>query len=868
MLSVAALPSGGQGYYLGLVAANYYAGGREPPGIWSGSGVREFGLVPGSVVAVEHLSRLCDGFDPHDPSRRLVWNAGMIAGRSPRAPGTDLTFSCPKSVSILWACSDEETQAVIERIVLHSAEEALGHIERHCGLARVGRLGVRLERVPLTFALFPQSSSRSNDMQLHIHCLLVNATRHADGRTTAIDPTHLYHHQHAAGTLFRVAVAEGLRRHLGIETELKASGRYHTFEVKGIDPQAIEHYSKRSADIVGDLGKKGLTRETSTAGMKELSNKGTRKGKEERPRSELIGEWKAEAARLFGITPEGLRRLHGRVTGLTPYEKGLLREAAFHEGMADLEEQHSHWDIAAVYQKVAEHAQARGLSAGDVRRVVEEKLDGPELIRLGELRTARRTVDESPGNAWKPRHYIDRFEERFTTPAVLRAERRLLAAAERIADAPGDESPPALVKRAIGRRPTIAAEQAEAVRHLCSGPDLRLMTGDAGTGKTYTIGACLDVWAAEGREVIGCALAGRAADQLQVETGIRSNTLKSTLYRLDRGMLRLKAGSVVVLDEAAMVGTRMLGSLVAHCEDAGARLILLGDAKQIQSIEAGGGFRSLSGRLGEARLREIRRQQEVWRRQAVADLGEGASRKVINAYLERGQLHIGANRQDTLRKLVSKWSEDGGREVPERVLMLASLNDEVTRLNKLAQIERREAGLLGDRRIFLGNSCHAHENDRVQFTRRTRRFGGIENGWAGTVLSADEDAGQISVRLDGGRTVTVALSEYEPGNIRLAYASTVHKAQGATVPVAHVLLGGPLQDKHVGLVAASRSRESTHLFIDEANAGEDCRSAVRQLALDRTKTLATDFIEQHALMVEESRPSQRSNQGRMVSRGR
>src|SRR3954453_8580201 len=126
MLSVKALAAGGQDYYLSLVSVNYYTDGKEPPGVWYGKGALEFGLQPGSVVEKEHLSRLCDGFDPHDPAKKLVWNAGRREGcHAPRSPGIDLTFNCSKSLSILWALSDDETRQKIERIVLSSVKQAL-----------------------------------------------------------------------------------------------------------------------------------------------------------------------------------------------------------------------------------------------------------------------------------------------------------------------------------------------------------------------------------------------------------------------------------------------------------------------------------------------------------------------------------------------------------------------------------------------------------------------------------------------------------------------------------------------------------------------------------------------------------------------
>ena len=390
-----------------------------------------------------------------------------------------------------------------------------------------------------------------------------------------------------------MALTHGLAKDLGVETVQRQTGSFINFEVAGLDDDAlIEHYSKRKAEIDDLLEEKGMSRESSSGEMRERACLGTRKGKDELPRSELIERWREELAELFGITPQFCRSLLSRVKEASVAERAELREVAFQRAIEGLEEEHSHWNLPAMHEKVSEHAQCRGLTVTDVREVVEKKLHSPELRFQGELQTQRRTIDQAPENDWKPRHYRDKFEARFTTPTVLRAERKLLEAAERIAGTRGSEATSEAVEAAISRQPTIAPEQAEAVRYLTSGPNLRLMTGDAGTGKTFCMNICREIWESgdERRRIIGCAVAGKAAKQLESEAKIPSTTLKSLLWQLDNGKLSLNPRTVVVCDEAAMVGTRMLARLVKHCEARGARLILLGDAKQVQSIEAGGGF--------------------------------------------------------------------------------------------------------------------------------------------------------------------------------------------------------------------------------------------------------------------------------------
>jgi ATP-dependent exoDNAse (exonuclease V) alpha subunit len=268
--------------------------------------------------------------------------------------------------------------------------------------------------------------------------------------------------------------------------------------------------------------------------------------------------------------------------------------------------------------------------------------------------------------------------------------------------------------------------------------------------------------------------------------------------------------------------------------------VLVGDAMQLQPIGAGGPFKSIAERVGECRLEQIRRQREEWRREAVHAFSRGDAKAALTAYLERKQLHVTKDRPAAMLRLVEQWKADGAVTRPAETLLLASLNVEVSTINRVCQAVRMEAGQLGKRSLHVGTDS-IFEGDRIQFTKRSRPLG-IENGFTGDVLRVDEREQTLTVRLDkGGRQATINTRDYD--HIRLAYCSTVHKAQGRTVERAHVLLGGPLSDRHLAYVQASRSRGETHLVIDEDSAGPKLRDAVRSLSRTRQKDLAHDLIE-------------------------
>ena len=243
MLTVAPLASGQAHYYLSLAssATSYYVDekGIEPAGLWYGPCAAEFGLS--GVVEADHLSRLCEGVDPHDPEKNLVRNAKTEG----RAHGTDLCFSAPKSVSAAWALASPELREAIEKAMHRAVKDALDYLQDKCGFARVGAQGQRIERVPLMWATFEHSSSRAGDAQLHVHCVCPNATRHANGRTTAIDPTSFYHHMMSGGAVMRASLAEGLRE-LGFEIERDKS----CFRIRGVSAELCERISQRRAEIL------------------------------------------------------------------------------------------------------------------------------------------------------------------------------------------------------------------------------------------------------------------------------------------------------------------------------------------------------------------------------------------------------------------------------------------------------------------------------------------------------------------------------------------------------------------------------------------------------------------------------------------
>ncbi len=243
-----------------------------------------------------------------------------------------------------------------------------------------------------------------------------------------------------------------------------------------------------------------------------------------------------------------------------------------------------------------------------------------------------------------------RGEDRFTTRDMIEVERRLHHAAELMAERErhevDDRDRQTALARAEQRGLVLSGEQDDALAHITDGRDLGVVVGYAGTGKSAMLGLAREAWEAAGYEVRGVALSGIAAESLESGSGIASRTIASMEHGWGQGRDLLTARDVLVIDEAGMVGTRQLGRVMSHAAEAGAKIVLVGDIKQLQSIEAGAAFRSIHERHGGAEIGEVRRQREDWQREATRDLATGRTGKSIRAYDAHGMVHEAATRDE------------------------------------------------------------------------------------------------------------------------------------------------------------------------------------------------------------------------------
>ena len=516
------------------------------------------------------------------------------------------------------------------------------------------------------------------------------------------------------------------------------------------------------------------------------------------------------------------------------------------------------------------------------RRLKAEEADDSKEAVAALARQVRATADFIPLGK-------DRVgRPRFTSRDIFESELAMRNASDDMAKANRHFVKPS-IKENSPTVPTLRPEQRAAFDHITEASALSLVRGLPGTGKSYMLGAAREAWEGQGYRVRGAALASMAAKALQEGSKIKSRTLHSMLYALenveqqnakihdletrrdlvtgdgsvarqtrfdlqtqiDKRQARLDADrltdrDIIVLDEAGMVGSKQLNRLLQAARTAGAKVVLVGDAEQLQAIDAGGAFRALCDRHGAVELTDIRRQKQEWQKKATRDFAQSFTAEGLVEYLERGHIHESATQEDARAQMIDAWTKARSEEPEQTQLMMAFTKADVTYLNNAArevykaegQIKGKDAEVqttagkkdfaIGDRMYFLANNLSL----------------GVMNGSLGTVRELSEvmtgDKGhRLVVELDEGKKITFDTADY--ANISHGYSSTIHRAQGSTVFRSH-LLASQYMDRHATCVGMSRQTEHADLYYstEEFASYDDLRF---RLSREGRKDTTLDYLD-------------------------
>lgn len=844
----------------------YYEAKGTPPGRWMGAGLS--GLADGTIKAGDEVIEeqlqllLGHGRDPltGEPLGRAYPHYAQ--GNSPHrraVAGYDFTFSVPKSASILWGVSDAQTQEAIVRAHHGAVAQVVAFMEREVAATRAGVAAgddavAQVDVTGLIATAFDHFDSRAGDPHLHTHFVVSNKVQAVlDGRWRSLDGRPLHGSVVALSELHEALFADALTRALGVEWEQRARGRDRNlaWSIRAMPETLVAEFSTRARRIDGATDEL-IAQYVETHGrrptlatimkLRAQATLATRPAKQVHSLADLTAEWRARATRILGTdaTEWATRATHAtgasaRASNPTPVHAADLTptdvEKLARRIVATVAEKRStwrHWNLAAEAARQTMHL--RFATPDDRLTAITQVVAAAEHASLritppdlGITPAAFRRDDGS--SVFRPKHSTV-----YTSEKLLAAEERLQT---RAADASGPTLPTALLRsladKGLRRGGTLTKEQHAALAAIgSSGRVVDLLVGPAGAGKTTVMAALRQTWEAihDRGSVIGLAPSAAAAHVLAADLGIRTENLaKWWQNHLARGT-RFARGQLVIIDEASLAGTLALDRVTSLAARAGAKVLLVGDWAQLQSVDAGGAFAMLAhARADTPELTDVHRFTHDWEKTASLALRHGHETS-IDAYLAHDRVREGDSEQ-MADAAYRAWRDDS--RVGRVSVLISGSNDGVAALNERARTDAildgrvdpaRQVGLHDGARASVGDTIITRRNDRTLHAGR----GWVRNGDRWTVTAIRPD-GSIEARRAGARrgAGVVLPAEYVAEHVELGYAVTAHRAQGITTDTAHVVVARGTTRENL-YVAMTRGRAANTAYValdtpDVAHAG-------------------------------------------------
>jgi conjugative relaxase-like TrwC/TraI family protein len=777
--------------------AGYYTDERELDGRWCGHGATAIGLAgPIDADQAECFSALLDGVLPDGTVvASPVWRHNP---RDPDAPkinirrcGLDLVASPPKSVSVLFALADPTTSDAVIAAHEHAVSEALGYLERHAGHGLRGHQGhgrraSRIGTDGLIAARFTHRTSREDDPQLHTHIVVANLVHGADGAWSALDTRAFYYQARTAGCIYQAVLRGELTRTLGVSW---SSVRRGVAEIAGIPKALRKEFSVRRGEIDAELDRTGGSGRRAAQRAAYV----TRPPKSHTTVVSLRESWIGRAAQLGYDAHALVAKVVGRVAPpALPEDSNIARELF---GLDGLTKHRTSFDRRDAIQALSETVP------------VAVSVTGEQLVALTDrlLTSAGAVPLLQPSLAGRDR--------RWSTRTLLAAEQWALSALGLRTTIPPlslDEA------RRAATSPRLSTEQQVVVAGLLASPDLiDVVVGPAGSGKTAALRVVADEWSRRGIPVLGCALAAITSRRLESAAKVPSMSVSRLLSTVESpdGTSGLAAGlapqTVVLCDEASMIGTVQFTRLARAVAAAGGKLVAVGDPSQLTEIDAGGMFAALVHTGEPLSLTGNQRQTANWEAAALTRLRDGEVDAALDSYIAHGRIHLGTDAVDVRRQLADHYVAQhvqGGD-----VVALACSRRETAALNDAIREGMRAVGKVGPDRVTIpsesGDRCYA-SGDQVIVTHNDHQLG-LLNGTRGVLVKVDDDALTLK-RNDNGEAVSVTPA-WAADHLDHGYAMTVHKAQGLTTRVA-LLYGSAALCQQAGYVGMSRGAEANHLY--------------------------------------------------------
>ena len=770
----------------------------QAPGRWLADAetLERLGVQPGGPVDGKDFIALMEG--RHPGSGRWLRPEGAGGGRG---GGIDVTFSAPKSVSTVWALGDPWQREQIEQAHARAVEQTVHHLREQVPVVRRRYSGQVVEEhaKDVIATEYRHTTARgvagaqAPDPQLHSHVVITGAVRD-DERIVAVASRPIFRSARELGAYYRSALADELvREGYAIEHGTGKDDRY--FEIASVPRELCEAFSGRSREVAraAERFRARYGRAPERGELRNLALE-NRRSKQLTTRSDLQRVW-TQTAHDHGFGPDEAVRLIGAS------ERPMTERRIEDRVEAKLTEQH------AVFQE------------RDLRAIVLEQAAG-EMAPDQALAVGREMVSD--------RRVLTLEGGRMTTLAVRAQEQAIERRTAQLAQPAGrdvgdiarDHAAREVAERIGG---PLSPEQHHALEVLTGPERAAVLVGPAGTGKGVVIDAVARAEQAAGRETIGVAVSGSTAERLGADSPALAGqtlTLDSLVARANTGAIHVGRDTTVILDEAGMVDHKRLDALTELVERSGAKLIAVGDGKQLPSIGPGGMFDRLTTHAPSAELTDIHRTKDPADQRAWQALRAGEPERAMAHYASRGQLHLSDTRDQAAEHAVQTWATlTNGRDIREVALIADASNQEIDRLNARAQHLRAQRGELGHQEIPLpGVHYGLREGDLIAFTTQHRPSGQprVENGTRGHVSAIHEQS--VTITLDGSQRKIQLASEHLD-SLRLAYAQHVYRQQGATVERSVVLTGGWQTSKETAYVEATRARHGTDWFIARDDLG-------------------------------------------------
>lgn len=787
--------------------------------------------------------------------------SGYVARRMRPAPmpvaGYDLTFSPVKSVSTLWALAPKEVADEVRAAHRDAVNDVLAWLETEVIYTRRGDCGVRTVNTQgLLAAVFEHRDSRSGDPDLHTHVAIANRVQdvnEASDRWFTIDGSTLYRATVAASERYNTRLEELLTMRLGVTFSgvERDDGLRQVREIDGVSPELMDQWSSRRsaiearrAELAAEFYRRHGRVPTPNESVKlaQQATIETRMSKHE-PRSEAEQRdvWRAEAGAVLGES-EAVERMVW--SALAPSTTGVERttpiDSAADQVISVMEKSRSRWSethLIAEAERLARGKVARGEDVDSWVRAVVAECTNPDrvssvekAIPLNEPRELRRADGSSV--------YSAPMGALFTTPQIQRAEAEILAMAtvggrKRLPETAVDV---ALLEQVANGKPLNAGQRALIRDVTTSGAALQLVLAPAGSGKTTAMRVVAEAWRAEGGNVVALAPSAEAGTILGEEIGASGDTLAKLVYGISHPghmpdwAASIDDASLVIIDEAGLAPTLDLHAALDWLGQRGASVRLVGDDRQLASVGSGGVLRDVAVEVGAVSLREVMRfvdKEEAEVSLAVRDGDVSAAAW----WADHGRIH--ATPVDAqAENVVAAWAKDVAAGLDS--MMLAASREHVRELNDGARTLRVAAGevedeavvtAMGGVRVGVGDLIRTRRNDRRLNITSTHW---VKNGDRFTVTGVREEGAVEATHARTGHTITLPAA-YVGAHVELAYAGTIHSAQGATVDTTHVLLAGG-EDRQGLYVATSRGRRANHLHVPMSTDGSE-HSIVRPEAI-------------------------------------